>query len=553
MSNSDSGGIGAKKGFLYQDYFAALCTLEMLYDKGVEKIRCEVSDDIDIVYSDSIEYVQVKTTKADHSWQLGEFTRCSFRKERTKKGSERKVYNHDSILHKSLDCDDDDLHARFRIVTPRDVYANLSYLKIPLSEREGKKGRDAILNSLRRSLKRYTSPNGNDVEYWLDNATWEVLPTEEQIKLAASKIIITVAYEYCGVYLVPGRGPERILNDLLVNLIEKSATSIVLHSEDQKTYTREDFVPWFKKEVERYGAKAQKNLKVYTSDIDKLTAILDIFLIKDDLYELEGEKSCRGLNGKFHRNEYRYSSISKGVVKWLPEVLLRPSEIADQSPENLENKIFSYTERKANHLSELSGLIAKVLLHSTIRANYSSQPIPAHLYVNDYEGTFFDNVHIILNEHEPDSLLMGFSHLIEDDVSSKLEEIVKGFDRLLESEAFTSKNEKILEDKEDGYLLKHDIDEILESNSSLDENLSRFKFAFFLGYETDFLRCNKKENPDNYLLSLEREVVSHFRGLIDSLIEKDAFFEDLHLYVYLYPIPSVDKLKCSVRKLVEEA
>ncbi len=55
MSDSDSGGIGAKKGFLYQDYVAALFTLNMLVDKKLHSIRCEVKDDIDLIYDDYIE------------------------------------------------------------------------------------------------------------------------------------------------------------------------------------------------------------------------------------------------------------------------------------------------------------------------------------------------------------------------------------------------------------------------------------------------------------------------------------------------------------------
>jgi len=47
--NSDSGGVGAKKGFLYQDYAAALYVISMLRDKNIKAVRFEVTDDIDIV------------------------------------------------------------------------------------------------------------------------------------------------------------------------------------------------------------------------------------------------------------------------------------------------------------------------------------------------------------------------------------------------------------------------------------------------------------------------------------------------------------------------
>lgn len=551
MKKNDCGGIGAKKGFLYQDYVAALNTLRMLSDKNIKEVRCEVSDDIDVVYDDYIEYVQVKTTKADKSWQLSELTKRSHKKVKTKTGREKKVYNKDSILHKSLDCDTDTLAGHFRIVTPRDVCSRLSYLKIPIAERDGNSNRATILKSLSNALNYYKSPNGKDVEYWLDNATWEVIATDEQIKLAAFKIITTVAYEHCGIHLNPSHDTESILNDLLVNLIEKSATSIVLRSENNKIYSREDFISWFKKEVEHYGAQALNQLKVYTFDRTKLNSILNEFLSDDDQYVLDGDKSCRGLKGGYHRGKYEYSRISKEITRWLPEILLRPSEIADQSPEKLEDKINDYALKKAHQASQLDDLIAKVLLHATIRANYGSQPIPVELYIDDCKGTCFDNVHILLNDHVPDSLLMGFSLLITGDITGSLVNIVQKFDELLESDAFSSRNEKLLEDKEDGYLLKHDIDEILQAGSSLDEHLSRFRFAFFLGYESDLLKCNSNDLSEDYQIKLEKEVISLFKELIDSLIKKDDFFENLHIYVYLYPIPSINELKCSVKERVE--
>lgn len=550
MADNDSGGIGAKKGFLYQDYVAALYTLKMLTDKNVIKIRCEVGDDIDIVYNDRIEYVQVKSTKADKSWQLGEFTKVTSRTEKSVKGKNKKVKNKDSILHKSINCDNGELPAHFRIVTPRGVNKALSYLTIPKPERLQKKGRDSLLKSLFTAVKNHLSPNGCDVEYWLDNASWEVLPTIEQIELAAFKEIITVAHEYCGVFLIPSREPDKILNDLLINLIQKSATSIVLRSEDKKVYTRNALLTWFKEEVKHYNASSHKQLKIYTTDQAKLTAILSTFFVDDAQYAFNGEKSCYGLNGKYHRRVYGYDNITQGIKRWLPEVLLLPSEIADHLPEKLEEKIQNYTNKKALHRLALDSLIAKVLLHSTVRTSYGSQPIPARLYIDDAEGSSFDNIHILINDHEPDLLLMGFSYLIKNEITDHLKVIVENFDKMLESSAFISINEKILEEKEDGYLLKHDVDEILDANSSLDEHLARFRFAFFLGYETNILECAYSETPPDHLEILKEEVTTHFQELIDHLVLQDAFFKDLNIQVYLYPVPSLDKLKNAVQGIV---
>lgn len=543
MANSDSGGIGAKKGFLYQDYVAALNVLFMLQNKKIQEVRCEVSDDIDIVYEEFIEYVQVKTTASNKSWLLTELTNCSKKTVPAKKpGSTKVIKNKDSILHKSLSCDTGKLLGHFRIVTPRDLHANLSYLKVALKDRTDKDKRNTILKSLSRALNGFASPKGTNAEYWLDHATWEVLPTIEQIKLLATSIITKVAFEHCAVHLNPTRDPERILNDLLVNIIEKSATSIVLKSVDSKTYKRADFLTWFEREIEHYNSDPTKLLKVYTLSGSDIGAILHTFFTNNSTYTFTGKKICEGVKGGYHRQRYLYEEISRGIKKWIPEVLLRPSEIADHAPERLEEKLRILTERKANYLSNIEGLVAKVLLHSLVRTGFKAQPIPAHLYIDDGKDTLFDNVHILINDHEPDALLMGFSQLINGDLHEALNKMVTDFDELLTSDAFTSRNEKLLESKEDGYLLKHDVDEILTSSTSLDENLSRFVFAFFIGYETHRVSCYEPREASSYLPELESEAISHFQLLIDSLIRQDVFFENLNIHVYIYPVPSMEQL-----------
>ncbi|WP_323815302.1 dsDNA nuclease domain-containing protein [Cellvibrio sp. NN19] len=553
MANTDIGGIGAKKGFLYQDYVAALNTLFMLKNKNIKEVRCEVGDDFDVIYADHIEYVQVKTTASDKSWQLTEFTKCTQKKVPTaRQGKEKTVAGKDSILHKSLNCDKEPLSGHFRIVTPRDVYANLSFLKILQKDRNEshKDQRNKLLKSLRSKLKTHVSHNGNDVEYWLDNATWEVIPSVDQVKLLAYKTITTVAYDFCGVHLNPGRDPERILNDLLVNIIEKSATSIVLKSVDSKTYKRTDFMDWFKSEVEYYSSEAATHLKVYTLNGAQLTAILDNFFTNNSLYRHSGPKTCNGVKGKYHRQNYMFDQLSKGIKNWIPEVLLRPSEIADIAPERLEQKIKLLAERKAKHSENLQELVSQVLLHSLVRTNFKAQPIPAHLYIDDEKSSDFDNVHIILREHDYDLLLMGFSHFIQGDIGVGLEKIVSDFDELLASEAFSNKKEKILEHKENGYLLQHDIDDILKPNTSLDENLSRFIFAFFIGYETPTVGSVEKRNQEEYLPILESEVTAQFQALIDGLIAIDSFFEEINVLTYIYPTPSLNRLLEAVKSEV---
>lgn len=115
MEQSDSGGVAALKGFTYQNLAAAYYVLNMLRDKSLISVRCEVVDDIDLVFDDRIEYVQVKTTDGDSKWCIKEFAEATT-KSILPSGRQRvnqTISQEDSILHKSIQCDKDKLSGFF--------------------------------------------------------------------------------------------------------------------------------------------------------------------------------------------------------------------------------------------------------------------------------------------------------------------------------------------------------------------------------------------------------------------------------------------------------
>lgn len=563
MELSDSGGPAALKGFEYQNFVAAYYVLSMLEDKSLITVRCEAVDDIDAIYTDKIEYIQVKTTDGDFKWNPSEFADAATERVppvgRQKK--DQIISKENSILHKSLLCDRGSLPSYFRIVTSRDVTDALKYLKIDQQTRGEKSDlKLKILKKLSACVERnrpknldmFKSPNNNGIEYWLDHAFWEVIPSKELIEMRCTKLIRQSAHRK-GIYLSENGDAERILCSLLINLYGKGAASRVLKSIDDKSYHREHFLPWFESELEHYSNLSNEHVKVYTTNQTQLNAVLTSFFTDKEIYKafnFEGSKECTGLKGEYHRRKYGYGLIARNLYGWLHEVLLLPNEIADISPDKITAKFQTLTQRYQDEANYINGLVAKALLHSTVRTTYKSQPIAANLHVDGKNETCFDNVHIVLNCHKPDSLIMGFSRLLAKPNESSFSDIVKGFDELLGSEAFTTQKEKILIAKKDNYLLEHDIDEILEPNSSLDCNLNRFKFVFFIGYESNHIKCSSKDLNDGFEEKLIIEAKKQFKTLVDKLISKDDFYEDLNIEIYLYPIPSLSSLITEVQNQV---
>ncbi|MBN3214398.1 DUF1837 domain-containing protein, partial [Pectobacterium brasiliense] len=62
-------------------------------------------------------------------------------------------------------------------------------------------------------------------------------------------------------------------------------------------------------------------------------------------------------------------------------------------------------------------------------------------------------------------------------------------DRLYEdiSDCIDTARRKILDIKDDNYLLRHDIDEILDGSRPFDAHLDRFTFVLFVGYDSNLL------------------------------------------------------------------
>jgi hypothetical protein len=284
MELSDSGGPAALKGFVYQNFVAAYYVLRMLEDKSLLSVRCEVVDDVDAIYADRVEYIQVKTTDNDSKWTVTEFADADTKSVPPIKPQRKNqtVNKEDSILHKSILCDKGKRPSYFRIVTPRDVTDSLKYLKTSLNTRNEKAILKApLLKRLETCIERnrpkkstpFTSPNGNAIEYWLDHAVWEVIPLQEVLESRCTKLIRQAAQRK-GIYLIENGAPERILCSLLNNLFIKGAASRVIKSIDDKSYLREDFIPWFEAEIEHYTNLSDEHVKIYTTDSTRLQAVL---------------------------------------------------------------------------------------------------------------------------------------------------------------------------------------------------------------------------------------------------------------------------------------
>ncbi len=220
-TQSELGGVRARKGFKYQDHVAISYCLEMLKDSVITEVWCEISDDItlikDINGEDILEFVQVKSTDLDQLWSISKLT------EKENSASGKKL----SILEKSLNNDSLSGKAYFRIVTKGEIKRELRILREELFSEERNNAKDELKElrvNIQKRLPSVKSPNDNDIEYWINNAQWEETGSE---KAVIDKNLIKLAKIVAGYgsYLAPDQ--IEVIYEKLLNIVSSAAASDV--------------------------------------------------------------------------------------------------------------------------------------------------------------------------------------------------------------------------------------------------------------------------------------------------------------------------------------
>lgn len=536
MESNDSGGVAAKHGFLFQDCVAAYHVTRMLRDKTIRSVRCEVTDDIDIVSDGYIDFVQVKSTGKTR-WNISDIVQNS-------KGADKKTIPCSSILHKSMQCESDlSLGRRYSIVTEEKVNKTLEYLTISPNARLDKPGRQELIDDLNKRTDNFLTDSGISVSDWIDAATWEVFSSLRELELLGIKNIRLASQDLHGVILSSETVAEDIWCRILDTVTRKGEHSRRIHSADDKSYLRPDLLEWFKQRVE--DDQSRSGRKIYVKR--DLPHILTPF--RAPMASVCAKRKGQVLHQQYSLKKYRYKHIADNVCQWLDEVFLRPKEMSDihkltfiEKRERLKNSVFK-------SLHDVSEFLGRVLLHATIRQHHESQPIPCMLYVEKAGAEkILENVHIVRRDPEGDQLWIGFSELVTDiNIAVRLPEIR---DQLYEgiSDCIDTARKKILDIKDDNYLLRHDIDEILDGSQPFDAHLDRFTFVLFVGYDSNLL--TEPETP-GFEDDLEKETAVLFEKFAADLIE-DSPFANLCIHVFIYPAPSLERLTQLVDEKVRE-
>ncbi|MEZ5591401.1 MAG: dsDNA nuclease domain-containing protein [Gammaproteobacteria bacterium] len=235
----EEGGPIARRGFNYQDEIAVSFLLDMIEDQSILKIHCETHDDILIVRAtkdasqNCAEYVQVKATEPNQLWTVATLCQRTAGKGGT------------SVLEKSLAHDRHKELSRFRILTLRQVSADLKILTYPVGSIGRESGCDG-LKTLKAAIDKkhpgLLSPKGNDCSFWLDNCHWDVRHNMEDIRNCNKLRVFQISSAHKNTLLPDAI--DSLLDDMRL-WVKKAGAASWDTDRDKKIITREQLLTWW--------------------------------------------------------------------------------------------------------------------------------------------------------------------------------------------------------------------------------------------------------------------------------------------------------------------
>ena len=280
LSPADLGGIVARKGFAFQDHFAAQFCLEMMLGGDLVEVWCETYDDIVLIRQQNgqevVEFAQVKNEALDQLWSAAKLCQQKDGQAST------------SILEKNLSRDCCSEPVRFRLCTSLSPNKELEPLTLPLGHKERGLDTDAIKqvrSSLSKKIGLFASPNGNGVDFWIANVTWSAA-TEEAVILRNKRLLHQL--------LEANEVPAYIdtvdqVYETLVWRVKQAAEADWKLQKNSKTLEREELLGWLLAQatpLPNLKHEQRLELKLKNAGMDQVAVDMAVSLRRQYIAEL---------------------------------------------------------------------------------------------------------------------------------------------------------------------------------------------------------------------------------------------------------------------------
>lgn len=515
-TNSDAGGVAAKKGFFFQDHIAVRYLLKLLSDSSFIEIHCETKDDISaLIYIDgeeSVKHIQVKTTNSSKKWSTEEV-------------------NKSGIFRKQLSLDDASARATFQIISTREVgSSSVKYLILPYSQRTDPSARQTLINVLERANRGFLSPNGNGPAYWVDNCYWEVIKEVDAVRFRNANQIGEIASRF-GFNLTTTQ-VAIIYDRLLVRATTASAASNRTEF-PEKIFKKQSFEQDFRKILEEISKTGEPSKLPYAVEHVLSPFLTEIFFEKDsDL------RTGHGLDIGVESKKLRVEGFSRYLKIWLPEFCLQASELSNLPTNHMAffERIEKSTQRLKDIFSEkIDEILGNLALHACMRTHLRSEPIPCKLFYLTDTSKYkcFRNAHLVgSSQGQNQELWLGSSILTDKNFVDSIPECFEIIKNTLDPEFVKKERRVILDLFEPSHYSCSSITTMLEEQAPVDELMEVICVSILVIYRSSAL-----DNIKDYKKLVAEEMQKNFECL-----KKDLPSELNKLKVYFFMIPAGDMI-----------
>ncbi|MBK8616883.1 MAG: DUF4297 domain-containing protein [Anaerolineales bacterium] len=202
----------------------------------------ETHDDITLIWrgkkEQEVEFIQVKNLSLESFWSATKL--CQ--REKTNANADG---NGSSLLEKSFAHDRCTEPCKFRIITSLPTNASLKILTLPLSSPLREVESDELIkltDTITKKLNSLTSPNNNNVTYWIRNTKWQVESEKEIITSNKSQLMNIISNK--GVHLT-GEIVETKIYPQVLALVQNAAATAWEIDQKAKKIQQEEFLDWF--------------------------------------------------------------------------------------------------------------------------------------------------------------------------------------------------------------------------------------------------------------------------------------------------------------------
>jgi hypothetical protein len=288
---------------------------------------------------------------------------------------------------------------------------------------------------------------------------------------------------------------------------------------------------WWKDHLDKTAAATRQTSKPYRVSTEGFFGELH------HVSEQALRRALTGYDARYECGSWRSRQLAEYLADWLPEVVLKASELVEVQHLNIRHKLrASVKQIKVNRDIDVTRIMAEVLLHAVLRHHLKTEPIACKLFFQS-GGVLktFGNAHILHGLR--DELWLGRAIVLKaSNYDAMLRSVMAELQGVLDPDFLKQERQVILTLREPQHLLLTTLEEALKPNTPVDDLLEVICVPILIAYDSEVLSHGFAED---YRTRLIEEVATRYEAIKPAL---PAALKLLKVHIFLIPLECASTL-----------